>query len=93
MTIISEIPLRNFQFWSGGKDRAEKCTDEQLDEIESMMEDITPGNGWTETEVNDFSGLNLILLRIGLVTRAKNTLMLELLNLMYKMQKIGSTVF
>ena len=38
MTIISEIPLRNFQFWSGGKDRAEKCTDEQLD----------------ETEVNDF---------------------------------------
>lgn len=54
MTIISEIPLRNFQFWSGGKDRAEKCTDEQLDEIESMMEDITPENGWTETEVNDF---------------------------------------
>lgn len=30
MTIISEIPLRNFQFWSGGKDRAEKCTVKQM---------------------------------------------------------------
>lgn len=53
MKIYSEKSLRNFGFWSGAEENASKLTSEQLDTVESMMEEIQP-DGWDETEINDF---------------------------------------
>ena len=44
--------LREFQFWSGAKDTAEQLTEEQLDQIESVLEDCYP-DGITDTQIND----------------------------------------
>lgn len=52
MKIISEIDLRNFEFWSGAKDNANQLTSEQLDDLEYMLDDMYP-DGMTETQVND----------------------------------------
>lgn len=52
MKIYSEISLRNFNFWCGAKDRVCDLTDEQLDEVEEILEDLYP-EGMSETEVND----------------------------------------
>ena len=52
MKLYSEKSLCNFNFWSGAKDNALKLTLEQLDEVESMLEDIYP-DGMSETELND----------------------------------------
>lgn len=54
MNIKQEISLRNFEFWSGGKDRADNCTVEDLDSIEEFLEEIEPEEGWTDTDINDF---------------------------------------
>lgn len=54
MTIRTEISLRNFEFWSGGKDRADACTVEDLDSIEEFLEENEPEEGWTDTAINDF---------------------------------------
>ncbi len=54
MKYYVEDSLRNFQFWSGGKDRAELLTDEQFDTVEQMMEEIEPADGWSDTAINDF---------------------------------------
>lgn len=54
MKYFVEESLSNFNFWSGGKDRAELLTDEQLDAVEQMMEEIEPAEGWTDTAINDF---------------------------------------
>lgn len=54
MKYYVEDSLRNFQFWSGGKDRAELLTDEQFDTVEQMMEEIEPEDGWSDTTINDF---------------------------------------
>ena len=48
MKIITEQPLRDFQFWSGAKDNAKELTYEQWDELESMLDDIYP-DGLTDT--------------------------------------------
>lgn len=53
MKIYTEIALRDFNFWSGAKDRAEKLTDKQLDQVEACLEDIEPEEGWTDTAIND----------------------------------------
>lgn len=53
MRYTVEDSLRNFQFWSGGKDRADKCSSSELDEIESFLEEIEPEDGWTDTAIND----------------------------------------
>lgn len=53
MKIYSEKSLTNFEFWSGGKDTAKYLTNEELDLIESLLEDCYP-DGMDETEVNDF---------------------------------------
>lgn len=50
MKITSELNLSNFEFWSGAKDH--KFTYNELQEIESQLEDIYP-DGMTDTEVND----------------------------------------
>lgn len=53
MKIYREKSLRNFEFWSGAKENASELTSEQLDTVESMMEEIQP-EGWEEAEINDF---------------------------------------
>ena len=52
MTIHSETALRNFEFWSGAKERADMLTSSQLDAIETELEQLYP-DGMTETELND----------------------------------------
>ena len=53
MKVYSEINLRDFEFWSGAKSNAETLTSEQLDMVESILEDAYP-DGMDETQINDF---------------------------------------
>ena len=53
MKVYSEKSLRNFKFWCGAKDNAETLTNEQLDMVESILEDAYP-DGMDETQINDF---------------------------------------
>lgn len=52
MKIYKEESLRNFDFWSGAKENVKGFTDEQLDQIEAILEDMHP-DGMDETEIND----------------------------------------
>ena len=52
MTIKTEQSLRNFEFWSGAKSNAEMMTAEELDSVESALEELYP-EGMTDTEIND----------------------------------------
>ena len=52
MKLYKEESLSGFEFWSGAKDRAEKLTSSELDQIESILEEIYP-EGMSETELND----------------------------------------
>lgn len=52
MKLYVEESLRNFQFWSGAKDTVDDLTCEDLDTIESMLEDVS--DDWSDTEINDF---------------------------------------
>lgn len=52
MKIYKEENLRNFEFWSGAKDRVKYLTDDELDQIEAILEDAYP-DGMDETEIND----------------------------------------
>lgn len=54
MKYFVEESLSNFNFWSGGKDRADLLTSEQFDTVEQMMEEIEPADGWSDTAINDF---------------------------------------
>jgi len=53
MKIYREIPLTEFEFWAGGKQTVEELTEDELDQIEQILEEIYP-EGMEETEVNDF---------------------------------------
>lgn len=53
MKYTVEENLRNFNFWSGGKDRADMCSSSELDSIEEFLEEIEPEDGWTDTGIND----------------------------------------
>lgn len=53
MKIYTEKSLTDFEFWSGARQTAELLTDEELDTIETMLEEIYP-DGMDETEINDF---------------------------------------
>ena len=44
--------LRQFNFWSGAKETAEVLRFEQLDQIETILEDCYP-DGMTDTQIND----------------------------------------
>lgn len=46
--------LRNFKFWSGGKDTADELTYEQIDEIELYLESIYSEGDVSDTDINDF---------------------------------------
>ena len=52
MKIYREDSLSNFEFWSGAKEDAEKLTDAQFDELESILEQQYP-EGVDETFIND----------------------------------------
>lgn len=52
MIITTEQSLTKFNFWSGAKDNAEELTYSQLQQVESILEDLYP-NGCTDTTVND----------------------------------------
>lgn len=52
MKVYSELSLRDFEFWAGAKENAQKLTPEQLDEVEHNLEDIYP-DGIDETTIND----------------------------------------
>ena len=52
MKIYTETSLRHFDFWSGAIDTVNHLTAEQLDEIETQLEDLNP-DGMSETEIND----------------------------------------
>lgn len=54
MKYYVEESLSNFKFWSGGADTAASLSDDQLDTIEQMMEEIEPEDGWSDTGINDF---------------------------------------
>ena len=53
MKIYTEQSLKDFEFWSGARDRAKYLTDDQFDTIETILEDAYP-DGMTDTEINDF---------------------------------------
>lgn len=57
MKIYSEKSLRNFEFWSGGKENANELTNKQLDEVESILDEIYP-EGMDETQINDLFWFN-----------------------------------
>ena len=52
MKVYKEMNLRDFEFWSGAKSNAETLTDEQLDMVESILEDAFP-DGMDATQIND----------------------------------------
>lgn len=52
MKIYTENSLRHFDFWSGAKETVKYLTDEELDTIETILEDYYP-EGMSETQVND----------------------------------------
>lgn len=52
MELKHDVPLRNFEFWSGAEQRARHLTWEQLDRIEFELEELYP-DGMTDTQVND----------------------------------------
>lgn len=52
MKIYAEKALRDFEFWGGADSNASELTTEQLDTVESILEDIYP-EGMEETAVND----------------------------------------
>lgn len=52
MKIYEEKSLRDFEFWSGAKDTVKYLTLDELDTIESILEDIYP-DGMEDTQIND----------------------------------------
>lgn len=53
MTIKSDISLRNFEAWSGGKSTLDRIVNEgKCDELEDLLEDLYP-DGMTDTQLND----------------------------------------
>lgn len=52
MKVYKEVSLRDFEFWSGARDRVKYLTDEELDTIEAMLEECN--ESMSETDVNDF---------------------------------------
>lgn len=51
MKYYVEESLRNFKFWNGAKDTVDELTLEDLDIIESCLDD---GGEWSDTAINDF---------------------------------------
>ncbi len=52
MKIFKEESLRYFDFWSGAKENAKELSGEQLDNLETILEDAYP-DGIDATTLND----------------------------------------
>ena len=54
MKIYSEISLENFEAWSGGRYTLDVLVEKGLcDQLESIIDDMEPEEGWSDTELND----------------------------------------
>lgn len=53
MKYVCEDSLYNFNFWSGGKDTADDLTCEELETLDSLLEDVFCDKLPTDTEIND----------------------------------------
>lgn len=54
MTMTIEKSLRDFQFWGGAATNAAKLTPEELDTLESQLEEISGDDEpWSTTDIND----------------------------------------
>ena len=55
MTMTIEKALRDFHFWGGAATNAAKLTAEELDNLESQLEEIRDYNSepWSTTDIND----------------------------------------
>lgn len=52
MKIVTETRLTDFVFWCGAKDNASMLTYEEMEEVETMLEEICDGE-ITDTYIND----------------------------------------
>jgi hypothetical protein len=52
MKIYRDTSLTEFDFWAGAKVTVKYLTDDELDQIEQILEDLYP-EGLSETDVND----------------------------------------
>ena len=52
MKLYREESLSRFEFWSGARDRVKYLNDNDLDIIESILEELYP-EGMNETTIND----------------------------------------
>ena len=52
MKVYKDESISNFEFWSGAKDTIKYLTYDEMDTIESILEDAYP-EGMSETELND----------------------------------------
>ena len=53
MKIYSEKSLKDFDFWSGAKNTVKYLSEDEINQIETILEDCFP-EGMSETEINDF---------------------------------------
>lgn len=53
MKVYKEVNACDFDFWSGAKDTVKYLTDEEVNMIFEMLEELYP-EGMDETQVNDF---------------------------------------
>lgn len=51
-------PLRDFEFWSGAKDRAQQLSCEELDLIGDRLDEVFGDRIPTDTQINDFFWFN-----------------------------------
>jgi hypothetical protein len=52
MKITTETTLNNFEFWASAKHNANLLTSDQLDAIESTLDELYP-DGMSDTDLND----------------------------------------
>jgi hypothetical protein len=53
MKIYTEENLTSFEFWGGARDTVKYLTTEEIEQIETILEDSYP-DGMSDTELNDF---------------------------------------
>lgn len=54
MKYYVEISPRDFEFWAGARERMDKATDEQREEVYSRLEILADEQDCSETDINDF---------------------------------------
>ena len=52
MKVYRDVSLGEFDFWAGAKDRVKHLTQDELEQIEQILEELYP-EGLSETELND----------------------------------------